>query len=56
MSGTTALISGTAMAVIVGAIMIIAPWTIDAGGFFTKLLVAIVGIFFVLGALWFSKG
>ena len=56
MSETTALISGTAMAVIVGAIMIIAPWTIDAGGFFSKLLVAIVGIGLVLAALYFSKG
>ena len=56
MSVTTALISGTAMAVIVGAIMIIAPWTIDAGGFFAKLLVGIVGFVFVLAALWFSKG
>ena len=55
MTGTTTLISGTAMAVIVGAILIIAPWSI-MGGFFAKLLVAIVGFIFVFAALWFSKG
>ena len=56
MVNNTNLISGTAMGVIVGAILIIGPWFIESGGFFTKLLVSIVGFCFVFGAMWLSKG
>lgn len=52
----TNLISGTAMGVIVGAVLIIAPWTIDAGGFFAKLFVSVIGVIFAFGAMWLSKG
>lgn len=52
----TNLISGTAMGVIVGTILIIAPWTIDTGGFFAKLFVSVIGVILVFGAMWLSKG
>ena len=53
---TTTLIAGTAMGVIVGAVMIIAPWTVDVGSLLAKLLVTLLGFVFVVGAFWFSKG
>ena len=44
------------MGVIVGAVMIIAPWTVDVGSLLAKLLVTLLGFVFVVGAFWFSKG
>ncbi len=44
------------MGVIVGAVLIIAPWTIDTGSFFAKLLVSTIGFVFAFGAMWLSKG
>jgi len=51
---STIQITGTAMAVLIGAVMIIAPWSIEIS-FGYKLLVSVIGGLFVWLGISFSS-
>jgi len=50
------IISGTAMAVIVGTILIIAPWTISVGNLSNKIVISFLGLILVAAGIKFSRG
>jgi hypothetical protein len=49
------LISGTAMMVITGVILLIAPW-FATDDFSTKIWLSIIGVALIVGGGYFSKG
>ena len=54
--GTTALLSGTAIAVLAGVVLVVGPWFQPSLSFGQQVGLSIVGIILVLGGMYFSKG